>query len=104
MLRPSESDDKKVAIHVTLSFLSLTCWKSLAAWRFPTDYDVPATRSPLKITQPAYFNLDGSDDILQHEMWIDSDAVLPIDNKLIPVGKLTMFVNPQVKSCSFLPF
>lgn len=46
----------------------------------------PAMRCPLNITQHVYFNLDGAESILDHEMWIDSDRILPVDKNLIPDG------------------
>ena len=55
---------------------------------------VPATRAPLNVTQHAYFNLDGSDDILKHEMWLDADTILPVDNNLIPDGLLDVRGTP----------
>ncbi|MGF1760108.1 galactose mutarotase [Photobacterium sagamiensis] len=46
----------------------------------------PDTVCPLNITQHTYFNLDGAGDVLDHEMWIDSDMFLPVDESLIPNG------------------
>lgn len=40
------------------------------------------------ICQHAYFNLDGSADILGHDLMIAADHYLPVDNVLIPTGEI----------------
>ena len=39
-------------------------------------------------TQHAYFNLDGSPDILDHELMLNCDFFTPTDAELIPTGEI----------------
>ncbi|WP_205623945.1 aldose epimerase family protein [Marinobacterium rhizophilum] len=40
------------------------------------------------IAHHSYFNLDGSPNILEHELQIDADHYLPVDAELIPTGEI----------------
>ncbi|MBR0557728.1 galactose mutarotase [Ciceribacter sp. L1K23] len=40
------------------------------------------------ICQHSYFNLDGQDDALGHDLMIAADHYLPVDNRLIPTGEI----------------
>ena len=42
----------------------------------------------VNLTNHSYFNLDGSDDILDHEVTILADAITPTNAELIPTGEL----------------
>ncbi len=44
----------------------------------------------INLTQHAYFNLDGSPDILQHELTLLSDFYTPADAELIPTGEILL--------------
>lgn len=44
----------------------------------------PDKRTPLNVTQHAYFNLSQEDDVLGHHLRIDADNFLSINNKLLP--------------------
>jgi aldose 1-epimerase len=51
------------------------------------DYEAVSDKTTLiNLTNHAYFNLDGSDDILGHLMTMYAPNVLPTDNELIPHG------------------
>jgi aldose 1-epimerase len=42
----------------------------------------------VNLTQHAYFNLDGSADVLDHELLLDCDFYTPSDAELIPTGEI----------------
>jgi aldose 1-epimerase len=43
----------------------------------------------VNLAQHPYFNLDGSDDVRDHEMTIAADFITPTDRELIPTGEIT---------------
>jgi len=44
--------------------------------------------TPVNLTQHSYFNLDGSDTILDHTLEIAAESYLPVDDMLIPTGDI----------------
>ena len=46
--------------------------------------------TPVNLTQHSYFNLHGAGagDILDHLLWINADSMTPVDEKLIPTGRI----------------
>ena len=45
-------------------------------------------KTVINLTQHSYFNLSGRKDVLDHELLLNADAYLPIDENLIPLGEL----------------
>jgi aldose 1-epimerase len=58
------------------------------------DYTATTDRGTVvNLTNHTYFNLDGSADILGHELQLDATHFLPIDETLIPIGELRSVQN-----------
>lgn len=60
---------------------------------YETKTDAP---TPVNICNHSYFNLDGSADILDHELMIDAASYLPTDERQIPTGE-----TPDVTDTAF---
>jgi len=55
--------------------------------RLEVDYQASTDKpTVVNLTNHMYFNLGGSDSILDHVLWIDADCYSPVDENLIPVG------------------
>jgi aldose 1-epimerase len=55
------------------------------------DYSAAGDKTTIvNLTHHSYFNLRdaGASDILEHELWIDADSYLPIDQFSIPTGEI----------------
>lgn len=52
---------------------------------FVAKTDAP---TPCGLTHHGYFNLDGGGDVRGHDLWIDADRYLPVDQDLIPLPEI----------------
>jgi aldose 1-epimerase len=51
--------------------------------------------TPVNLTCHPYYNLNGSDSILEHKLWINSYKHLEVDEQLIPTGNILESKNTQ---------
>lgn len=66
------------------------------------DYEaVSDFKTPFNITNHSYFNLNGSGDILNHQIMVNSDSYLELDNNSIPTGKISSVINSNLDFTSF---
>lgn len=51
---------------------------------------VPDKKTPINMTNHAYFNLNGGGSVLDHTAWVDADRYTPTDAQGIPTGELAL--------------
>jgi aldose 1-epimerase len=71
----------KVDVTVTMSLTDDNAFK--IAYRAVADQP-----TPVNLTNHSYFNLAGTGDILQHELWLAADFFTPSDETNIPSGEI----------------
>jgi aldose 1-epimerase len=49
---------------------------------------VTTAPTPVNVAHHSYFNLEGDGDILDHQLQVHADHYLPVDEELIPTGKI----------------
>lgn len=59
--------------------------------------------TPVSYTQHAYFNLAGKGSVLNHELWLASDAITPVDNDINPTGAFLPTVDTPFDFSSLKP-
>lgn len=56
---------------------------------FSIDYSATTDKPTIvNLTNHSYFNLSGTDSVLDHVMQLSADAMTPVDNGLIPTGEI----------------
>ncbi len=68
--------------------------------------------TPVNLTSHPYINLNGKDDVLNHELFINSSQHLDVDKQLLPSGKINTSINTQfdrktkskIKTATFIGF
>lgn len=68
----------------------ITCQYSLkSGGEFEVIYTCQSDKpTPANIAHHSYFNLDGSENIFDHDIMINADAYLPVSDALIPTGEI----------------
>ncbi|MEP4342538.1 MAG: aldose epimerase family protein, partial [Lentilitoribacter sp.] len=70
----------------------ITCLYSLKSdGAFEVIYTCHSDKpTPANIAHHSYFNLDGSENIFDHDIMINADAYLPVSDVLIPTGEIKL--------------
>ena len=65
------------------------CYRFLEPATLQISYSATTSRStPVNLTNHAYFNLDGTGNILSHRLVLEADYFTPTDKDLIPTGEI----------------
>jgi len=70
-------------VDVTVTYTTTVNNELLIAYSATTD-----TLTPFNITNHAFFNLNGEGTILHHQLQINAERFMPVDDSLIPTGEL----------------
>lgn len=85
LISPDGEEGYPGTLRVTVTYTLTSCGGLRINYRAVTD-----KRTIVNLTNHAYFNLGGyaSGSVLEHELTLDADAYLPINENLIPTGEL----------------
>jgi aldose 1-epimerase len=87
-------------VAVTYTLLATTPPQMRIVFEASTD-----RRTPVNITNHAYWNLEGAGapTVLEHQLWVDANSYTPTDDTLIPTGKIAPVLATPLDFTKALP-